>query len=165
MDGMIALQPSERVDTETPLRPRIRVAAIIVQDDSILLVRHVKQGQSYWLLPGGGLEYGESLEEGLRRELIEEANLDIRVGDLVIVNDSINPDGSRHVINLCFTAEVVAGEIARGEDPRVEEARFVTIDELQDLTFYPDIREELLPAIRDEFPKRAAYLGNLWRDH
>lgn len=147
------------------LRPRIRVAAIIVQDKSILLVRHVKNGQSYWLLPGGGLDYGESLDRGLCRELFEEANLVIRVGDLVIVNDSISPDGTRHVVNLCFTAEIVSGTIRCGVDHRLEEVRFVPLSKVADLTFYPDIREELLPAIEAGFPRRAAYLGNLWRDH
>ncbi|GMV94904.1 MAG: NUDIX hydrolase [Candidatus Hydrogenedentota bacterium] len=156
------------LDAGTPanvLRPRIRVAAIIVQDDSILLVRHVKDGKSYWLLPGGGLDYGESLAEGLVRELLEETNLEVRVGDLVIVNDSINPDGTRHVVNLCFTAEIVSGAMQCGTDHRLEEVRFVPVSEIRDLTFYPDIRDELIPAIEQGFPRRAAYLGNLWRDH
>ena len=165
LDGATALHQTERTEPVGPLRPRIRVAAIIVKDESILLVRHVKDGRSYWLLPGGGLEYGEPLDEGLRRELMEETNLEIEVGDLAIVNDSINPDGSRHVINLCFTAEIVAGEIECGDDHRLEEVRFVPLHELPELTFYPDVREELIPAIRQGFPKRAAYLGNLWKDH
>jgi ADP-ribose pyrophosphatase YjhB (NUDIX family) len=160
-----ALEETAPMPSAHSLRPRIRVAAIIVHDESILLVRHVKNGQSYWLLPGGGLEYGESLEEALCRELREETNLEIRVGDLVIVNDSINPDGTRHVINLCFTAEIVSGELRCGIDHRLEEVRFVPLREVPNLTFYPDVRDELIPAIEQGFPRRAAYLGNLWRDH
>ncbi len=155
--------PTVRVKPKSA-EPRIRVAAIIVQDDTLLLVRHVKANRTYWLLPGGGLRYGESLRAALCRELLEEANLKIRVGDLVIVNDSINPDGSRHVLNLCFTAEVDSGELQCGHDKRLEEVRFVPLEEVPDLTFYPDVREELLPAIREGFPHRAAYLGNLWKD-
>jgi ADP-ribose pyrophosphatase YjhB (NUDIX family) len=160
-----ALKETASTSSANLLRPRIRVAAIIVHDESILLVRHVKNGQSYWLLPGGGLEYGESLEEALCRELREETNLEVRVGDLVIVNDSINPDGTRHVINLCFTAEIVSGKLTCGIDHRLEEVRFVPLEELSKLTFYPDVREELIPAITQGFPRRAAYLGNIWRDH
>ncbi|MCC6153605.1 MAG: NUDIX domain-containing protein [Candidatus Hydrogenedentes bacterium] len=144
--------------------PRIRVAAIILRGDDLLLVRHIKNGKSYWLLPGGGIEYGEPLAEALQRELREEACLEIEVGDLVIVNDTIPPDNRRHTINLCFTARVVKGEIACGVDPRVVEVRYVPVDELNSLKFYPDIRHELLPAIRAGFPKKALYLGNLWKE-
>ncbi|MFA6239725.1 MAG: NUDIX domain-containing protein, partial [Candidatus Hydrogenedentales bacterium] len=70
---------------ETPLHPvserppRVRVAAIIVEDGKLLMVRHVKGQESYWLLPGGGVDYGESLVEALERELVEEASVGIRV--------------------------------------------------------------------------------------
>ena len=138
------------------------MAAIILRRDELLLVRHVKQGKSYWLLPGGGIEYGEPLPKALQRELREEASVEIEVGDLVIVNDTIPPDHTRHTINLCFTAHVTKGEISCGTDPRVVEVRYVAVDELSSLTFYPDIRHELVPAIRAGFPRKALYLGNLW---
>ena len=145
-----------------PQAPRIRVAAIILRRDELLLVRHVKQGKSYWLLPGGGIEYGEPLAKALQRELREEATVEISVGDLVIVNDTIPPDHTRHTISLCFTAHVTKGEISCGTDPRVVEVRYVPVDDLSSLTFYPDIRHELVPAIRAGFPRKALYLGNLW---
>ncbi|HRI89194.1 MAG TPA: NUDIX domain-containing protein [Candidatus Hydrogenedentes bacterium] len=144
--------------------PRIRVAAIILEDDALLLVRHIKNGKSYWLLPGGGIEYGEPLAEALRRELREEACVEIDVGDLVIVNDTIPPGNRRHTINMCFTATIQSGAIAVGSDPRVVEVRFVPVAEIESLTFYPDIRHELMPALRAGFPRRASYLGNLWKE-
>ena len=51
--------------------PRIRVAGLLLQGGSVLLVRHQKGEDTYWLLPGGGVQYGESLEEALNRELLE----------------------------------------------------------------------------------------------
>ena len=161
---MLARNPVTPPVAETSSAPRIRVAAIIVRDNELLLVRHVKEEKSYWLLPGGGLEYGEPLADGLRRELREEACIEIAVGDLVVVNDSIPPGNTRHTINLCFTAEIVSGQVRRGCDPRVVEVRFVPVNELESLTLYPDIRHELVPALRDGFPRGAAYLGNLWKE-
>jgi len=143
--------------------PLIRVAPIVVRDGAILLVRHVKGGRTYWLLPGGGVEYGESVGDALVREVKEETNLDVALGDLVMVNDSIPPDGHRHVVNLYFMAEVVGGELAMGDDDNLAELRFVPLDDLPGLEFYPDIRDELIPAIHAGFPKRAVYLGNLWQ--
>ncbi|MFP4173447.1 MAG: NUDIX domain-containing protein, partial [Candidatus Hydrogenedentota bacterium] len=60
--------------------PRIRVAAIAVRDGAILLVRHEKHGERYWLLPGGGVDFGETLTEALAREVREETGLAIEVG-------------------------------------------------------------------------------------
>lgn len=142
---------------------RLRVAPVILRDDSILLVRHVKQGRTYWLLPGGGVEYGEPTAAALVREIKEETNLDIRVGDLLFVNDSIPPDHHRHVVNLYFAAEIVGGELRMGTDSNLAELRFVPVAELAGLEFYPDIREPLVRAIRAGFPDRAMYLGNLWK--
>jgi len=144
--------------------PRVRVAAVIVEKEHLLLVRHQKQGRTYWLLPGGGAEFGESLESALMRELKEETNLDIKVGHLIIVNDSIPPDRHRHVVNMCFTAQIAGGEMKLGNEKRLIEARFVPLKRLPELTFYPDIRHVLLPSIRNGFPNHAAYLGNLWKD-
>ncbi|HIJ66087.1 MAG TPA: NUDIX hydrolase [Candidatus Hydrogenedentes bacterium] len=144
--------------------PRVRIAAIIVRRDALLLVRHVKEGKTYWLLPGGGVHFGETLCEALEREVREETGLEIRPGALVFANDSIPPQKERHVLNLYFTAAISGGELVLGEDVRLAELRFVPIDELSSLAFRPDIRAALIPALREGFPGRAVYLGNLWRD-
>lgn len=58
---------------------RIRIAAIILNNkNEILLVNHKKNNKSYWLFPGGGIEYGETFEQALKRELKEELNLKMK---------------------------------------------------------------------------------------
>ena len=131
--------------------PRIRVAAIIIEDGKILLARHVKANKTYWLLPGGGVDFGESLADALVRELKEEACIDISIGHLVMANDSIPPDKHRHIVNLYFTASICGSELKLGSDERVAEILFVPLNQLQELTFYPDIRSELLSAIKHSF--------------
>lgn len=140
------------------------MAAIIRTGDTLLLVKHAKGGRTYWLLPGGGVDKGETLEQALTRELKEETNLDIRVGDLVLANDSIAPDGGRHVVNLYFVAEVVQGDVAAGEDGRVTGAEYVPIADLAALTFYPDIRAALVEGLAKGFRGAPAYLGAIWTD-
>ena len=55
--------------------PRVRVAALIHWQNRILLCRQEKPGREYWLLPGGGVDGGETLVGALRRELSEELGL------------------------------------------------------------------------------------------
>ncbi len=143
-------------------RPRVRVAAICVRDDALLLVRHVKDGKTYWLLPGGGVDYGETLVEALRREVMEETNLDIAPRDAVIITDSIRPDGGRHILNVCFTADVQGGALERGDDERLAEVRFLPVAEIGDLALYPDLRDVLIRGIREGFPGKAEYKTHEW---
>ena len=146
-------------------QPRVRVAAIILEDDMILLAQHEKKGVKYWVLPGGGVHYGETAERALIRELKEEASLKIRVGDLVLVNDSVPPNRRRHILNLYFTASVVSGQLAVGDaDKRLVDMRFVPVKRLARLALFPDIRKELLRGIRKGFGHGRIYLRNLWRD-
>lgn len=142
--------------------PRVRVAVVVVRGDSILLVRHQKGAASYWLLPGGGVDFGEPLAEALRREVREETCLDVRVGDLILASDSIAPDGSRHVVNLCFKAEVAGGELGQGSDERVVEARYVSVEELQELRLHPDLCAELSRGIESGFASGEVYVGERW---
>ena len=70
------------------MEPRIRVSAILRWHDRILLCRHEKPGKIYWLLPGGGVNAGESLVDALQREIEEAAfrwNEQVESGERVIV--------------------------------------------------------------------------------
>ena len=56
---------------------RIRCGAIIIKDDRVLLIKRIKPDTTYWVFPGGGLEQGETPEEGLKREIYEELGLKV----------------------------------------------------------------------------------------
>ncbi|HOD51804.1 MAG TPA: NUDIX hydrolase [Candidatus Hydrogenedentes bacterium] len=147
-----------------PPVPRIRAAAILRKGDSVLLVQHQKEGQTYWLLPGGGVNFGESLAEALQREVREETGLDISVGDIALVNDSLSPDKRCHIVNICFWGEVRGGILTKGSDPRLCQARFVPIRDISGFSMLPDLRGPLSRLLSSPGISGPTYLGNLWRD-
>lgn len=57
---------------------RHRVVGILIKDGKILLMHRVKDGRKFYVFPGGGVESNESLDEGLKREIKEEAGLDVK---------------------------------------------------------------------------------------
>lgn len=82
--------------------PRVRIAGILVENGKVLMIEQEKKGNKYWLLPGGGLDFGESFEECIKREFREEAGIEVEPEKLVFISESIAPDNSRHIVNLYF---------------------------------------------------------------
>lgn len=65
------------------MRTNKRVGAVIRKGDEVLLIHRHKNGEEYWVLPGGGVEDEETLEEALRREVMEETSLAITSFELI----------------------------------------------------------------------------------
>jgi len=143
---------------------RIRIAVIIPRNNEILLVKHVKGNREYWLVPGGGLDFGETIEDCARRELKEETNLDIKLIKLLFISESVSREEERHLINLTFLGQVLNSytDIRVGGDSRVQDAVFVPVEKLRTLEIHPPIAPFILRSFREEFRGNALFLGNLW---
>ncbi|HET6497978.1 MAG TPA: NUDIX hydrolase [Coriobacteriia bacterium] len=140
--------------------PRVRVAALVLMNGSVVLVRHQKGGRVYHLLPGGGVERGETLSQALVREVREETGLHVSVGRPLILSDTIDPSGTRHLVNVTFSADVTGGSIR----PPAVDARVAGIDlivpaDLTALDLRPPIARELQRAIALGPSFQTAYLG------
>lgn len=101
----------------------------------ILLVRHVPQRggfwQGKWICPGGELELGERIEDGIMREVREETNLEIRLATPLIPFERIVKEREQtvlHVLYIDYLAELVGGELKPADD--VGEAIWVPKEEL-----------------------------------
>ena len=147
---------------ESELRPRIRVAALILIDGNVVLTRHLKDGRRYYLLPGGGVGYRETLEAALLREVAEETGLEVDLGRPVLISDTIDPSGERHAVNIVFLAEPTGGAITESPaDPRVEAVDLVPPSDLASLDFRPPITDALVEVL-DDPTATARYLGSLF---
>jgi 8-oxo-dGTP diphosphatase len=148
------------------MEPRIRVSAILLWQGRLLLCRQEKPGKEYWLLPGGGVDVGESLIEALRRELREELAIaaDVQFEGPVAIADSIAPQSLRlrkHVVHIIFAADLShrSLEDVETKDAAVKGARLFSDDELQDIVVHPPIKRFLT---RWQPGDPAVYLGALW---
>lgn len=126
---------------ESPMM--IGVGAVIEDGEGrILLVKHVPERggfwQGKWICPGGGLELGETIEEGIKREVMEETQLEIDLVCPLPPFDRIvrsNGEVSLHVIYLDYLARETGGSLKAGDD--VGEVVWVERKHI------PDIWEEL----------------------
>lgn len=104
------------------------VAAILEKEDKILIAkkREGKPLAGLWEFPGGKIEEGETPEESLIRELMEEMNIKVRVNEYV--GESIYDYGDGKVISLKgFTAEIIEGDIKLTDH---DEYKWVTLEEI-----------------------------------
>ncbi len=139
---------------------RIRVGGILVSDNTVLLVSHKKKGDVYWLIPGGGVDYGESLEEALVREFREELNIHVKVDKTAVMFDSIDPEGDRHILNICFFCSHIDGEFLLGSEKRLNSFQFFSADDISRLPMYPPVNANLIAILQGQ--KQDIYLGKLW---
>lgn len=139
---------------------RVRVSGFLSRDDSLLLVAHKKKDEIYWLLPGGGVCYGESLKAALAREFREELGIRVEVGQVLFMCDSIDPRGRRHILNVSFRCDYRGGELRLGSDRRLHDFGFFTAQQISGLRLYPPVNGALVSILDNRQPD--CYLGSLW---
>lgn len=121
---------------------RVRVAALIQNEKGeILLIKQKKKNRDYWLLPGGGIEFGESATDTLARELKEELNLVVESFEFLLLNESIDPKGNRHLIQLVFNVNVESNtpSIPKNEKAVIDFGYF-SIESINEMELRPDIK-------------------------
>jgi 8-oxo-dGTP diphosphatase len=146
--------------------PRIRVSAILRWKGRVLLCRHEKAGREYWLLPGGGVNAGESLVNALHRELTEEIGIDdeLPVEGPVAIVDSISPARSfaaKHVVHIIFSGDLGGRSLERvnSQDAAVRGHRLFSVADLDGVVLHPPIQRFLRRWQPGDPP---VYLGALW---
>ena len=125
---------------EYPEAPIVGVGAVVIDGTKVLLVRRGQEPlKGEWSLPGGALEVGETLQQGVVREVLEETGLMVAPGGIVeildrIILDRITQDEASgrvryHYVLIDFVCHVTGGALGPATD--AEEVRWVERDQLQ----------------------------------
>lgn len=114
---------------------RISVRGVVLHEGKLLCVRlkaykeHLKRDNSYWCLPGGGLDDGEALVDGVKREMLEETGVEAQVGDLLYVQQFSHGEKDYlefffHITNSQDYIDIDLAKSTHGET-EIEEIEFV----------------------------------------
>ncbi|MEB3222145.1 MAG: NUDIX hydrolase [Candidatus Sericytochromatia bacterium] len=142
--------------------PRIRVGVVLQEGDALLLVEHRKGDRGYWLLPGGGLDHGETFFACAAREVREETGLLVEPERVVYLSEAIAPAGGRHIVNVFVKARVLGGTLTLPDGDIISAARWVPLGELPGLVMYPAIAEVLIASAATGFDHEVRHLGAIW---
>ena len=131
---------------------RVRAAAIVISEERILLVNQYVPARSepVWLPPGGGIEVGESAENALIREVLEETGIQVKPIQLRYIHEFIQDN--IHAYELYYIAEVVGGTLKSGTDPEhsgdeqlIRSVNWNFLKNLNDIELFPGfLRDEVL---------------------
>lgn len=112
---------------------RVRVCGLCWQNDKLLMINHrgIRQAD-FWAPPGGGLQFGESVEERLKQEFSEETGLVVSPGQFLFGCEFIQKP--LHAIELFFDVTIEGGVLTKGTDPEIaiiEDVRFMSPREIK----------------------------------
>lgn len=135
-----------------PQRPSATVGVVCLRGDQVLLIKRgnpPRQGQ--WSLPGGRLEWGETLKAGALRELAEETGVTAQILGLIDVVDGLftsrtTGETTRHYVMIDYAARWLAGEAVAGDD--AAEARFFSLEEALALVEWEETRRVIREAVQ-----------------
>ena len=115
---------------EHPQRPQLAVSAAIFRDGRVLLVRRARSpAKGFYSLPGGRVEFGESLHQALSREVDEETGLEIEIISLAGWREVLPAAaGAGHYLIMSFAARWVAREPALNDE--LDDFRWIAPDAL-----------------------------------
>lgn len=111
-------------------KPRTTSAILLKQGDRYLLGKRNKENYNgYWVIPGGGVRFGETILDAGIREFKEETSLDVAVDKFICYKEIINIPGDYHSVVYYHLASLKGGEMKAMED--IDELKYFTVDEIK----------------------------------
>ena len=111
--------------------PALTVDVMVVEGNKILLVKRGQPPhQGEWALPGGFVEYGETVEAAAKREVQEETGIAISLSAILGVYSVPERDPRGHTVSVVFVGKMIGGQLQGGDD--AADARWYDLDNLRE---------------------------------
>lgn len=114
---------------------RTRVCGLCFNEEKLLLVKHNLKGKTFYAPPGGGVEFGETMEEALNREIKEETELKVILTEFKFITEYIKRP--IHAIEVFYWVKTYKGVASTGSDPEsetqevIEDVNWYSIDDIK----------------------------------
>jgi ADP-ribose pyrophosphatase YjhB (NUDIX family) len=103
--------------SDAPIRPQLAASAVVFRDGRILLVQRAREpGRGRYSLPGGRVEWGETVEQAVHREVAEETAITIAIVGLAGIREVLPATGGGHFVVLSYAARWTGGEVVLNDE-------------------------------------------------
>jgi 8-oxo-dGTP diphosphatase len=146
-----------------PYGLEFRCSAVVIRQQSVLLVHRTRGEEDVWVLPGGTPRAAESMAACARREVLEETGLHVDPSRVAYVLEVLGPASGTRTVDIVFAAnDAEPGAEPQQHEPGLAPA-FVPVDKISQLDLRPPLAGHLRGMIGHRRPLYAPYLANMWR--
>lgn len=119
--------------------PRLISSVVLVKDGNVMLIKEILEDKKeHWIFPGGGVKFGETIEEAAVREMKEETDLDVEVKQFLGFKEIIRTRFDYYTVIFFFIAEPLNNDIKTIE--KVLDAKYLTLEETRNLPLVDSAR-------------------------
>lgn len=138
----------------------IRPAILIIENQQVLTMQYNYGGQEVYNLPGGNLELGEHLSDALYREMQEELEIEVSVGEMILVGEVYFEERKKHTLHLLFEGKITAGiPTLNPKETSALAIKWLAINDLDKVNLYPNLSKFIKDYLADKL--RNKYVGKI----
>ncbi len=111
-------------------------ALILNEKEEVLVMKRsnkCKNQRGHWQIPGGTVEFNETFQEAIKREVQEELGIEIEVGELLTLCNDIMPEEKQHWITPQFLCKIKGGVITNKEPEKHEQIQWLSLEKIEQI--------------------------------
>jgi 8-oxo-dGTP diphosphatase len=138
----------------------VRPAILIIENDKLLTMEYQYGNQTVYNLPGGNVEFGETMSQTLHREMMEELGVKVSIGELAIVGEVHLPEKEKYTLHCLFEGKITEGTPTINlQNTSAKSIKWLSINELEKIHLYPNLKKEIPLWIANELDDY--YIGKI----